>query len=443
MAGLTAVQHSSPSYNYSTSPSLSSRPKKRPMPTPRQTIAVVNSSGRQAASFIRVASAVGYKVRAQLRNLDGIVASEISSLPNVTVIVGDLYTKPSPTSSASPTLGPSDVGVNHDLIKDLYRGCQLAFINTTFWGDEVAIGKALADAAVTAGIQHYIYSTMPNHHLRDPSWPSLPLWSSKYTIETYIRSLPTLLPKTTFLYTGIYNNNFTSLPYPLFCMELQQDGSFAWTAPFHPDVPLPWLDAEHDVGPAVLQIFKDSTSRWGNGERIALAYEMLSPRQACKAFSSGVGRPVRYKFQSKIDVKVKIPNGYREQLLGLEKMYAIGREDPKKQPLYFGEQKLEDSCPDEAMALWEGYRGLEEYAREVFPLEEAANGLTWMNEDGETDGEEGAVEQDGERDGEKDQDAEEDDDDNEEGLVMGGGLHSGTGTGGENTPARKEESWLA
>lgn len=443
LAGLTAVQHSSPSYNYSTSPSLSSRPKKRPMPTPRQTIAVVNSSGRQAASFIRVASAVGYKVRAQLRNLDGIVASEISSLPNVTVIVGDLYTKPSPTSSASPTLGPSDVGVNHDLIKDLYQGCQLAFINTTFWGDEVAIGKALADAAVTAGIQHYIYSTMPNHHLRDPSWPSLPLWSSKYTIETYIRSLPTLLPKTTFLYTGIYNNNFTSLPYPLFCMELQQDGSFAWTAPFHPDVPLPWLDAEHDVGPAVLQIFKDSTSRWGNGERIALAYEMLSPRQACKAFSSGVGRPVRYKFQSKIDVKVKIPNGYREQLLGLEKMYAIGREDPKKQPLYFGEQKLEDSCPDEAMALWEGYRGLEEYAREVFPLEEAANGLTWMNEDGETDGEEGAVEQDGERDGEKDQDAEEDDDDNEEGLVMGGGLHSGTGTGGENTPARKEESWLA
>jgi rhodanese-related sulfurtransferase len=55
-----------------------------------KTIAVVNSSGRQAASFIRVASAVGYNVRAQLRNLDGIVATEISSLPHVTVFVGEL-----------------------------------------------------------------------------------------------------------------------------------------------------------------------------------------------------------------------------------------------------------------------------------------------------------------------------------------------------------------
>ena len=34
-----------------------------------------------------------------------------------------------------------------------------------------------------------------------------------------------------------------------------------------------------------------------------------------------------------------------------------------------------------ALELWEGYRGMEEYAREVFPLEEAANGLKWMDED--------------------------------------------------------------
>jgi len=70
----------------------------------------------------------------------------------------------------------------------------------------------LADAAVKVGIEHYIYSSMPNHSLHNPTWPSLPLWSSKFTIEEYIRTLPTLLPKTTFLYTGIYNNNFTSLP---------------------------------------------------------------------------------------------------------------------------------------------------------------------------------------------------------------------------------------
>lgn len=411
------------------------------MPTPTKTIAVVNSSGRQAASFIRVASAVGYKVRAQLRNLDGIVASEISSLPNVTVLVGDLYTKPTtPPSgqSASPPLGNGrDAGVNHELIKDLFKGVQLAFINTTFWGDEVAIGRALADAAVQANIEHYIFSSMPNHSLHSPSWPSLPLWSSKATIELYIRSLPSLLPKTTFLYTGIYNNNFTSLPYPLFCMELQSDGSFTWTAPFHPDVPLPWLDAEHDVGPAVLQIIKDGISRWGRGERIALAFEMLSPKQACRVFSRGVGRPVRYKYSPHIEVKVKIPKGYREQLVALEKMYALGATDGRLQPPYFGSQDLEKSCPDEALELWEGPRGLEEYAREVFPLEEAANGLTWMNEDieGEVVGGEDA-----DADAEGDDEEEDDDDNASEGLVMGGGTGAGTG---ETTPARQEESWLA
>jgi len=415
----------------STSQEAFERPKKRPMPTPSKTIAVVNSSGRQAASFIRVAAAVGYQVRAQLRNLDGIVATEISSLPNVTVIVGDLYTKPTPNTSGSPTRGgKSQTGVNHELIAELYQGAQLAFINTTFWGDEVAIGKALADAAVTANIQHFIYSSMPNHSLHDPSWPSLPLWSSKATIETYIRSLPTLFPKSTFLYTGIYNNNFTSLPYPLFCMELQKDGSFTWTAPFHPDVPLPWLDAEHDVGPAVLQLIKDGISRWGRGERIALAYEMLSPRDACRKFQKGVGRRVRYKHDPKIEVKVKIPTGYRDQLLALEKLYALGAKDPSLQPPYFGSEVLETSCPAEAMELWEGHRGLEEYAREVFPLEEAANGLTWM-QDGEV--EEGTI-----QGGEEEHD-DDDDDDDDEGLVMGGG----TGTGGDTTPARREESWLA
>lgn len=408
------------------------------MPTPSKTIAVVNSSGRQAASFIRVAVALDYKVRAQVRNLDGIVANEIASLRNVTVLVGDLYTKPSASASASPVSGEkSETGVNHELIAELYKGAQLAFINTTFWGDEVAIGKALADAAVTANIEHFIYSSMPNHSLHNPGWPSLPLWSSKATVEAYIRSLPTLFPKSTFLYTGIYNNNFTSLPYPLFCLELQKDGSFTWIAPFHPDVPLPWLDAEHDVGPAVLQLIKDGVSRWGQGERIALAYELLSPKEVCRKFEKGIGRRVRYKWDPKIEVRVKIPNGYREQLVALEKLYAIGANDPALQPLYFGSEKLEQSCPSEAMELWEGHRGMEEYAREVFPLEEAANGLTWMQDDDLTgaDAEEGQI-----QGGLDNSDEDDGDDDDDEGLVMGGG---NTGSGAGTGATRKEETWLA
>lgn len=329
-----------------------------------KTIAVVNSSGRQAASFIRVASAVGCNVRAQLRNLDGIVATEIASLPNVVVFVGEL-SSPNPRTNS----------INTDLIAELFKGAQLAFINTTFWGNEEAIGKHLADEAKRAGVQHYIYSSMPDHSSHSSKWPALPLWSAKFKVEKYIRRIG--LPAT-FIYTGIYNNNFTSLPYPLFCMALQQDGTFIWQAPFHPNVKLPWLDAEHDVGPAVLQLFKDGARKW-SGQRIALAYEMLTPLEACRMFSRGVGRSVTY-VRGPIEVMVSIPKGYREQLIALETLFNLDNEDPEKQPPYFGSLELERSCPEEALALWEGYRGLEEYAREVFPLEEAANGLVWMNE---------------------------------------------------------------
>lgn len=413
--------------------SITFRPTKRLMSSPDKTIAVTNASGRQAASFIRVATAVGYHVRAQLRNLEGVVATEVSTNPNVTVFVGELYTRHKPTEANKDVTqnGPlTGVGVNHELINNLFRGVQLAFINTTFYGDELDIGKALADAAKKANVQHYIYSSMPDHGAYNPEWPSLPLWADKHKVEEYVKELE--LPAT-FLYTGIYNNNFTSLLYPLFCMELQSDGSFTWQAPFHEDAKLPWLDAEHDVGPAVLQLFKDGVSKWG-GERVALAYEYLTPKEACAVFARGVGRRVRY-VRGPIEVKCRIPVGYQKQLEALEQLFRPDESDPKKQPPYFGDPKVEASCPREAMELWEGYRGLEEYAREMFPLEEEANGLTWMFDDEEPESVDDevvqatatSVEQLRIQDQEEDED---DEDDEDEGLVMRGSK-------------RDEEQWLA
>lgn len=209
-------------------------------------VATINSTGRQAASFIRAACAVGWHVRAQIRNNEGLVAEELSGLDNVELVEGDLT-------------GPD----RSRLLAHLFTGAKIAFINTTHWGDEVAIGKACADAAKKAGVAHYVYSSMPDHSTFGEDWRALPMWATKFAIENYVRQIG--IPAT-FIYTGIYNNNFTSLQYPLFQMELQDDGSFIWQAPFHPDDPLPWLDAEHDVGPALLQIFKMGAKHW-KGQR--------------------------------------------------------------------------------------------------------------------------------------------------------------------------------
>ena len=154
---------------------------------PPKVVVTINSTGRQAASFVRAASAVGWHVRAQIRNREGLVAEELDSLPNVEIIEGDL------------------AGSNADrarLLSKLFTNAKIAFINTTHWGDEVTIGKACADAAKRAGVSHYIYSSMPDHSSFDRDWRALPMWASKFAIENYVRQIG--IPAT-FVYTGIYN----------------------------------------------------------------------------------------------------------------------------------------------------------------------------------------------------------------------------------------------
>lgn len=119
---------------------------------------------------------------------------------------------------------------------------------------------------------------------------------------------------------------------------------------------------------------------------MTLAFEKLTPKQCCARFARGVGRPVNY-VHGPIKISVTIPSGYKEHLECLQ--YTLGQQ---RAP-YFG-PNLE--YPREGRSIWEGYRGIEEYAREVFPIEEYNNGLRWMEEGGGTDGEvEGSVDGDG------------------------------------------------
>lgn len=68
-------------------------------------------------------------------------------------------------------------------------------------------------------------------------------------------------------------------------------------------------------------------------------------------------------------MSVPIPAGYRAQLEGIELLFGTYNAP------YFGP---DIDAPDEARGLWAGWRSVEEYAREVFPLEEANNGMNWM-----------------------------------------------------------------
>lgn len=326
------------------------RPDASPKDPPfeKKLLVVVNSSGRQASSVIRVAAAVGYRVRGQLRRIkkNPQLSAELQSLPNVELVEGSLE--------------------DTEFVEKLFEGADLAFVNTTpyGWTDEVETGKLLADAAKKAGVGFYVYSGLTDHSKhRDRPLPVLPLWRTKYEVEEYIRELgiPAAFP-----YVGCYHNNFSSRPYPLWQLTPLEDGSFEWRTPFPADVGIPFIDTEHDLGAAVIQILKDGPGKW-HGKRVALAFEVLTPPQACEVFSQGLQRPVRY-VNSPCEIKIPIPDGYRAQLLGIVDTLCENKGE------YFDPDM---ECPETARALWPGWRGLEEYAREVWPLEEKQNGAMW------------------------------------------------------------------
>jgi len=135
----------------------------------KKTLVLVNATGRQSASVARVAAAVGYNVRAHVVDKDSTVARELQELENVNLVQGSLEDK--------------------RFVSKLFTGAQRAFLNTLSWGDEVAIGKGLADASKKAGVQHVVYSSMPDHSIYGNGWPALPHWSVKFTVENYIRQV--------------------------------------------------------------------------------------------------------------------------------------------------------------------------------------------------------------------------------------------------------------
>ena len=140
--------------------------------------------------------------------------------------------------------------------------------------------------------------------------------------------------------------------------------------------------------------------------RIALSFETLTPKQVCAAFTRALQRSCQYVHVPKIEINVPIPAGYKEQLDGIEilfgQMCAPYFPGPEfASPATAGSPGSTAMAPaggkgagqgthsgpggvvslplvDEARRLWEGWRDMEEYAREVFPVEEEDNGLDWM-----------------------------------------------------------------
>ena len=156
--------------------------------------------------------------------------------------------------------------------------------------------------------------------------------------------------------------------------------------------------------------------------RVALAFQNLTPKEVCAAFERALNRPCHYTHDLHIEIKVPIPPNYREQLAGIETLFgrynapyfpgpdfeypsdSETRRDSGtrngERPRVSGDRSRDGQgqaqgtgprsaststlrpkkLTSEARRLWPGFRRMEDYAREAFPIEEEANGKTWMKD---------------------------------------------------------------
>lgn len=134
------------------------------------------------------------------------------------------------------------------------KGCWGVFGVTNFWehlDKEFQQGKNLVDAVESAGVEHFVLSTLPYINKITKGEFDVPHFDMKGKIEEYARSKRL---GATFVHVAFYYENFLSF----FPPQKQEDGSFAFGFP-QGDTKLAGVSVE-DVGGVVSAIFADPSS---------------------------------------------------------------------------------------------------------------------------------------------------------------------------------------
>ncbi len=134
-------------------------------------------------------------------------------------------------------------------LKAAMKDCYGVFGVTNFWEHfekEAFHGKNLIDAVKEAGIEHFVFSTLPSAQKHSEGKLEVPHFDLKARMEEYARSLN--LPAT-YAHVAFYYENFLEF----FPPKLQEDGSFMFGFP-QGDTPLAAVGVE-DVGGVVATIF--------------------------------------------------------------------------------------------------------------------------------------------------------------------------------------------
>ena len=158
---------------------------------------------------------------------------------------------------------------------------------------ELAQGKAMADAAVAAGVQYFIFSSLTNGgKVSGGKIRHLAHFDVKAEIEDYIRTKPM---KSAFFAPGSFMQNFNHFmgPRPV------GDGNYAIAHFVKPETQLPLINTVDDTGKYVGAILADPDKY--EGKVFSSATRLYTYSEIVEQMSKSSGKTVHYK-QLPLDV---------------------------------------------------------------------------------------------------------------------------------------------
>ena len=233
-------------------------------------ITVVGVLGKQGLSAARTLLASGrYRVRGITRRIDSPEARDLAGQGAELISI------------------PLNLGYKKDFV-EAFRGSYGVFMMTPSIAPpqthEMELGIELAEAAVEAGVQHVIFSSLENVGEITEGKKIAPHFTDKAKVEEYMRNLPIT---SSFIYMAFFYTNLMEFYPP------RMDGDTLVFPIYLPkEFRAPFVDPLTATGPAVLEIF--SNPEYYAGQSLPVIGDIISPQEMIDTFVKVTGKKAVY-----------------------------------------------------------------------------------------------------------------------------------------------------
>ena len=232
--------------------------------TTQKVIAVIGATGQQGGGVVRALQASGqFKVRALSRN-------------------------PQKYPDLADEVVEADLG-RPETLASAFEGVHGVFLVTNFWEpgtDELKQAAAAIRASKDAGVDHFIWSTLPNVDAISGGKIDVPHFSIKAKVDALVKQAG--FAHHTFVIAPFYYQNLVGQMAP----QKQADGSFAWTLPLDPAVRGIHIGDPTELGNIVAGAFAHPEQA-GNGEYLPLVGDLVSFNDIVETLN-GLGHRVSF-----------------------------------------------------------------------------------------------------------------------------------------------------